>query len=77
MDENEAMTNEELTEMQAPSDFDPEEWERKREEEREAMLAPYKEAAAMRKESAEIIAEHDDLIADMLYEMTVNEILGD
>ena len=73
MDENEVMTTEELTEMPDPPDFDPEEWERKRKEEWEAMLAPYKAAANQRKESAEIIAEHDDLLADMLFEITMNE----
>ena len=76
MEENEVMNEEEMMEMPGP-DFDPDEWERKRREEEEAKLAPYKAAAAQRKESAEIVAEHDELIADMLYEMTVNEILGD
>lgn len=73
MDENEVMTTEELTDIPDPPDFDPEEWERKRKEEWEAMLAPYKAAAEQRKESAEIIAEHDELLADMLFETTMNE----
>lgn len=73
MDENEVMTTEELTEMPDPPDYDPEEWERKRKEEWEAMLAPYKVAAKMRNDSAEIIAEHDELLADMLFEITMNE----
>lgn len=73
MDENEVMTTEELTDIPDPPDFDPEEWERKRKEEWEAMLAPYKTAAEQRKESAEIIAEHDELLADMLFEITMNE----
>ena len=60
MDENEVMTTEE--------------WERKRKEEEEAKIAPYKAASDQRKESAEIIAEHDELLADMLFEMTMNEI---
>ena len=51
-----------------------EEWERKRKEEEEAKIAPYKAASDQRKESAEIIAEHDELLADMLFEMTMNEI---
>ena len=59
MDENEVMTTEE--------------WERKRKEEEEAKIAPYKAASDQRKESAEIIAEHDELLADMLFEMTMNE----
>ena len=60
MDENKVMTTEE--------------WERKRKEEEEAKIAPYKAASDQRKESAEIIAEHDELLADMLFEMTMNEI---
>lgn len=60
MDENEVMTTEE--------------WERKRKEEEEAKIAPYKAASDQRKEGAEIIAEHDELLADMLFEMTMNEI---
>lgn len=60
MDENKIMTTEE--------------WERKRKEEEEAKIAPYKAASDQRKESAEIIAEHDELLADMLFEMTMNEI---
>lgn len=60
MDENEVMTTEE--------------WERKRKEEEEAKIAPYKAVSDQRKESAEIIAEHDELLADMLFEMTMNEI---
>ena len=70
MDENEIMT----TEFPDNPDYDPEEWKRKRKEEEEARLAPYKAAAAQRQESAEIIAEHDELLADMLFEMTMNEM---
>ncbi|GEM_PF-3170539 len=75
MDENEVMTTEELAEDMPPApDYDPEEWERKRKEEWEAKLAPYKAASDQRKGSAEIIAEHDELLADMLFEMTMNEM---
>ena len=74
MDENEVMTTEELTDDMPPAPpFDPDEWDRKRKEEQEAKLAPYKAAAEQRRESAEIIAEHDELLADMLFEMTMNE----
>ena len=37
----------------------------------EAKLAPCREAAQKRNSSAEIIAEHDDMIAEMLYEVTM------
>ena len=69
MDENEVMTTEELAEDMPPApDYDPDEWERKRKEEEEAKIAPYKAASNQRKESAEVIAEHDELLADMLFE---------
>ena len=48
--------------------------EKEREAAREAELAPYKAAAQQRKDSAAIIAEHDDLLADMLFELTMNEM---
>ena len=51
-----------------------EDWDEKRRKERERQLAPYREAAAQRKESAKIISEHDELLADMLFEMTLNEL---
>lgn len=55
-------------------DFDPDEWEKKRKEAEEAELAGAKAAAAQRKESAAIVAEHDEMFADMLFEMTMNEM---
>ena len=74
MDENEVMMEEEIMDIPDDPDYDPDEWERKRKEEEEKKLKPYKEAAAQRKESAAIIAEHDELIADMLYEIIINEL---
>lgn len=43
---------------------------------REAELAPAKKAADMRKENAKVIAEHDDMLAELLFEITVNETEG-
>lgn len=40
----------------------------------EAKIAPYREAAQKRNTSAEIIAEHDDLLADILFEITMNDL---
>ncbi len=74
MDENEIMTEELTEEIPDLPDDDPDEWERKRREEEEARLAPYRAAAEKRNESAAIIAEHDELLADMLFEMTMNEL---
>lgn len=61
-------------EMPDAPDFDPDEWERKRREAEEAELARARAAAKQRKESAAIIAEHDELLTDMLFEMTMNEM---
>lgn len=71
MDENEILTMEDeaaaaelMPEM--PED-DPEEWEQKRKEEWEAELAPFKALRAQ-------INEHDELIAETLYEVTMLEL---
>lgn len=63
MDENEMIYDEELMEEERESDY-------------EAKIAPYREASRMRKESAAIIAEHDELLADILFEITLNEMEG-
>lgn len=38
--------------------------------------APYRAAKEQRQTSAAIIAEHDNLLADMLFELTMNELEG-
>lgn len=38
--------------------------------------APYRAAREQRQTSAAIIAEHDNLLADMLFEMTMNKLEG-
>lgn len=60
MDENEILTPEE-------PEFDPEYWEEKRREEWEAKLAPFRDLRTQ-------INEHDDLMAEALYEITLLEI---
>lgn len=60
-------------EFPTPTEEEIAKWEEEREAAREAELAPYRAAARQRRESAEIIAEHDDLLADMLFELTMNE----
>ena len=52
------------------------EWERERREREEAELAPYREAARQRKETAEIAAEHDELISELLFESTMRDLEG-
>ena len=66
MDENEVLSMEELADIPDPPD-DPEEWERKRREEWETKLAPFK---ALR----QTINEHDELMAETLYEVTLLEL---
>ncbi len=48
--------------------------DRQRAEAEEARLAPYKRAKQQRENSAAIIAEHDELLADMLYELTMGQL---
>lgn len=70
MDENEILTPEEEMVAEEPMPeppFDPEEWERKRKEEWEAELAPFKALHAQ-------INEHDELMAETLYEVTMLEL---
>lgn len=43
---------------------------------KEDELASAKKAAEMRNKSAEVIAEHDDMLAEILFEITVNETEG-
>ena len=71
MDENETML--EVAEGYTPTPEEQEEEERRREAEHEAMLKPFKYAAQQRRESAQIVAEHDDLLAEMLFEITMNQ----
>lgn len=53
--------------MMENPDYDPEEWERKRREEEEAKLTPYRAIAqAMR--------DRDELIAELLFEITMLEL---
>ena len=66
MDENEVLTQEELDPMPDPP-FDPEEWERKRREEWEKLLAPAKATKAQ-------INDHDELTAELLYEVTLLQL---
>lgn len=44
------------------------------EAEPEDKVAPFRAASEQREQSAEIVAEHDTLLADVLYELTMQEI---
>lgn len=69
MDENEIMelmmpepTSEQLAEMEAA-----------RRAQDDETFGPMREAAEQRRNSAAVIAEHDELLADMLYEITMGQ----
>ena len=57
-----------------PTPEEIEEWERERAEREAAKIAPFRAAAAERHRATDINAEHDDLLAELLFEITVNEI---
>ena len=52
-----------------PEQIEQEEAEREARE--NEIYGPYREAAQKRNNSADIVAEHDDMIAEMLYEVTM------
>lgn len=56
------MTDEEIAEL-----------EKQRAEAEEARLAPYKRAKKQREDNAAIIAEHDEMLAEVLFEITMNQ----
>lgn len=47
--------------------------EQQRKAEAAAKIAPCMAAREQRQESADIVAEHDSVLADILYEMTISE----
>lgn len=57
-----------------PTPEDIERWERERAEREAAEIAPAQRVKEQRDQHTDIIAEHDDLLADILFEITVNEI---
>ena len=59
-----------------PMEFTPEQLERdeaERAAHEEKTFAPYRKAREQREVSAEIVAEHDDMLAEMLFEITMNQ----
>ena len=70
------MDNLNNTDPRGMSDEEIEALEEERRQEEEARLAPFTEAAQQRQESAAIVAEHDELIADAMYELALMKIGG-
>lgn len=71
MDENQTETMEPMTPEPTPEQLA--EMEAERQAQDEATYGPMREAAQQRRNSAEVIAEHDELLADMLYELTMGQ----
>lgn len=69
MDENSTI----LEPMPKPTPEQREEEEKERTARDEAIFGPSRRAAQQRQDSADIVAEHDDLLADMLYEITMEQ----
>lgn len=69
MDENEIV----LELMPEPTPEQREAEEKEREAREEAIYGPSRRAAQQRQNSAQIVEEHDNLLADMLYEITMNQ----
>ena len=74
MDEHKIEEQAALTPDPGPTPEQQEEYEKEAEAARKAVLAPYLEAARQRQETAQTAAEHDVLLSDMLYELTLVEL---
>lgn len=71
MDENQTEIMEPMTPELTPEQLA--EMEAARQAQDEATYGPMREAAEQRRNSAAVIAEHDELLADMLYEITMGQ----
>ena len=47
-----------------------------RDEEQDRALEPYRRAAAQRRQSAEIVAEHDEILAELMFNDVMRELEG-
>lgn len=74
MDENEIMEPMVPDPIPDPSPEQQAEEEAERKAQEEATFGPMRRAAEQRKQSAAITAEHDDLLADVLYELTMTQL---
>lgn len=70
------MNDEMMMTEPAPTAEEIAQWERERHAREEAELEPYRNAARQRQETAEIAAEHDELIAELLFNDTMRELEG-
>lgn len=70
------MNDEMMMAEPAPTPEEIAQWEAERRAREDAELEPYRKAAQQRRETAEIAAEHDDLIAELLFSETMRELEG-
>lgn len=75
MDENQTEIMEPM--MPEPTPEQLAEMEAERQAQDEATFGPMRRAAKQRQTSAAVIAEHDELLADMLYEITMGQFGGE
>ena len=68
------LTQEPMQDMPGPSEDDLARWEAEAEEYRKTQIAPFAAAAQQRKQNAAIIADHDNALAEMLFEMTMKDL---
>lgn len=71
MDENQTEITEPMTPEPTPEQLA--EMEAERQKQDDETLGPMRRAANQRRNSAAVIAEHDELLADMLYEITMGQ----
>lgn len=75
MDEHEIdIIAENIVPMPEPTPEQRAEEEAERKAQEKAIYGPMRRAAEQRKQSAVITAEHDDLLADLLYELTMTQL---
>lgn len=65
------MNENEMMQGNAPTDEEIAEMEALRKAEEDARLEPYRAAARQRAENARIVAEHDEALVEILFEITM------
>ena len=60
--------------MPSPTPEEIAQWEQERSDEQARITKPYEDVKKQREDNARVIAEHDELMAEMLYEITLNQM---
>lgn len=73
--QEEAVVNDEILDPEpGPTPEEQEEWERQRKAEWEAKIAPYRALHEQLQTHEEAIEQHDELLSDALYEISILEM---